>query len=347
MKRKCNFIALWVLSGLMAFGVKASAIEETKEYHESWPAGNVRTLEINNKFGEVKTINEGSAEITIDVVITVDGPNQAKVNELLSQLNVKFRESGSVIYAETLIDSEFKSRGEFSIDYLVNVPTDKNLNISNKYGNTIVNVLNANGKFDIQYGHFTANELNTPASGTMELFLSYGKADVSLSNDMDVEVKYSTLNFGQTGDMRLDSKYTVVNIGKADAVLSDSKYDTFSFEEVGSISATTKYTHIKIDQLTGSMDVDAGYGGIRIGKVDPGFSTIDLTNSYGQVLLGLGDAGYTVDARCDFCGIAYPEDDFTGESRKENGSMVLNGKVGTGNGGRVLVKSRYGQIKLR
>jgi hypothetical protein len=346
MKMKFNFITALFVFGILGIGIEASGKEKTKEYNESWPAAGIQTLEVNNKFGEVKITNRGGDDVTIDVVITVEAGNESKAEELLDQINVRFGKSGSTLKAETRIDSDFKSRRDFSIDYLVNIPTDKNLDISNKYGNILVNVLNANGTFDIQYGNFTVNELNTPASGTMNIFLAYGKADVGSSNDLKVEVKYSTMNFGQIDDLKLDSKYTVVNLGSASSVVAESKYDTFNFEEMESFFATAKYTHIEIEKLFDSFEAEADYGGIRVGEIAPGFKSISITNSYGQVSLGLGDASYTIDARCDYCSILYPEDAFKGEQMREDQMQTVKGKVGNDAGGTVFVKSRYGKIKL-
>lgn len=347
MKLKFRTLNALLVLGLLLFATQISAEEKTKEYNESWPARSMETLEIENKFGEVKITNDGGSTLTIDVVVTVEAPNEKKADELLEQINVKFGKNGNTVKAETVIDSDFKSRNEFSIDYLVNIPSDKNLDISNKYGNTIVNVLNADGKFDIKYGNFTANELNTPSNGSMEINLGYGKADISSSNDLKVNVSYSTMNFGGTDDLNLESKYTVINLGEASSVTAESKYDTFNFEEIESLTANTKYTHIKIEELSKSLNIDAGYGGIRVDEVGDNFESIDISNSYGEISLGLDDSSYSIDAECNYCGISYPEDEFAGNRTNENNTQKVNGKVGTGNGGTVIVKSRYGQIDLR
>ncbi len=347
MKLKFKFFSTVFIMCALTLAVEAAAEEKTKEYHESWLAGRVQTLEVENRFGEVKVVNEGGDSLTIDVVVTVEAPNESKADELLKQINVEFGKRGSTVKAETTIDSDFKSRNDFSIDYLINIPTDKNLDISNKYGNTLVNVLNATGKFDIQYGNFTANELNTPATGTMEIYLAYGKADVSSANDLMVEVKYSTINFGETDDLTLESKYTVINLGESSSIKAESKYDTFNFEVVESLTANTKYTHIKIEELNSFIDIDAGYGGIRVDEIAPGFESISITNSYGQVALGLNNASYNLEASCEYCGISYPENDFKGNRTKDKNTQKVEGKVGTGSGGTVKVKSRYGEIKLK
>lgn len=346
MKLKFEYFTIVFVWVFLFAGPEISAREKTKRYNESWPVASVQTLEINNKFGEVKITNRGGSEISINVLITVEAPNDSRANELLSKIKVDFEINGDVVKAETFIDNDFKSRNDFSIDYLVNIPSDKNLDISNKYGNTIVNVLSANGSFDIQYGNFIATELNAPVNGKMDVFLAYGKADVSLSNNINVDVKYSTMNFGETGNMKLNSKYTVINLGEARSVEANAKYDTFNFEKTGSLSGNTKYTHIKIDELTATLDIVAGYGGVRVNEVAKGFESISITNSYGQVFLGLRNNSYTLDASCEHCGITYPEDNFVGNQMKENNTGRVIGKVGSESGGNVMVKSRYGQIKL-
>jgi hypothetical protein len=327
-------------------GIKAEAQEKTKEYHESWPASSVQTLSINNKFGNVNVAWKGGNDVTIDVIVTVESANERRANELLERITVSFSKTGNTVSAETHLSESSRTNLNFSIDYEVNIPPDKNLNITNKYGNTFVNELNASGMFDIQYGNFNANKLNTPSSGKLNLNLAYGKGGIENANDISVTVKYSTINFGQLSDLDLNSKYNVINLDKANSVVTDSKYDTFNFGELGSLSANTKYTRIQIEKLSESLKVDAGYGGIKVDKVDSGFGFISITNSYGQISLGLGNASYSLDASCDYCGISYPESNFTGDRISENHSRKVKGKVGDGSGGTVFVESRYGQIKL-
>jgi len=331
--------------GLLSIATTVNAEEKTKEYNQSWPAEAVSTLEISNRFGEIRINNEGGSEITIDVVVTVDAANERRAEELLDQINVAFSRSGNLVKAVTQIEDNFKSQ-KFSIDYVVNIPSDKNLNISNKYGNTVVGKLTANGNFSIKYGNFTAYELTTPETGSLNLDLAYGNANIGAASYLDLDVSYSPVTIEELKKLRVESKYSTVNIEKADEIKIESKYDKFNFEEVGSVTATTKYSHIKIGELSKSLKVESGYGGIKVDEISSDFELIDITNSYGQISLGLDDANYSIDASCDYCGISYPEDNFKGNRIKENHTSTLQGKVGTGEGGKIYVKSRYGEIKL-
>ena len=339
------FAALLVMSLLTSGWVKAE--EKVKEYHESWAVSEVSTLEISNKFGEIKINNDGGSEVTIDVKITVEGANEKKTDELLNLIEVKFSKSGSTVSAETNIDSDFKSQKRFSIDYVVNIPSDKNLVIENKYGNTIVNKLTGNGDFEIKYGNFTASELLTPAGGNLSVELAYGNATIGKATDINVDVSYSPMTIDELNSLNMESKYSSLEVEEAGKMVIDSKYDKFNLGKVESLEATFKYSNMKIERLSKNLKIESGYGGVKVEEVVAGFESINITNSYGQIALGLGDASYSIDASCEYCGIDYPEEEFSGDRIKENNSRTIKGKVGTGDGGKVYIKSRYGEIKLR
>ncbi len=338
-------ISMLFLVGLLSIATAANAEEKTKEYNESWPVEAVSALDVSNRFGEIRINNEGGSEVTIDVVVTVEAPNERRAEEYLDQIEVVFSKSGGTVKAETQIENNFKSR-KFSIDYVINIPTDKNLKISNKYGNTIVGKLMANGSFEVKYGNFTAYELLTPETGNLDLSLAYGNANIGAASYLNLNVSYSPVSIEELTKLWVDSKYSTVNVEEANEIKIESKYDKFNFEEVESVTATTKYSHIKIEELGKSLKVESGYGGIKVNEVAPDFEEINITNSYGQISLGLDDATYSLDASCDYCGISYPEDSFNGNRIKENHTSTLNGKIGSGEGGKVYVKSRYGEIKL-
>jgi hypothetical protein len=107
-----------------------------------------------------------------------------------------------------------------------------------------------------------------------------------------------------------------------------------------------KYTHVNIDRLASSLKVEAGYGSVKVDEVATDFESISITNSYGQISLGLDDASYSIDASCNYCGISYPSDEFKGNRIKENNTTEINGKVGSAAGGKIMIKSRYGDVKL-
>jgi len=230
---------------------------------------------------------------------------------------------------------------------VVNIPADKNLKISNRYGNTVVGELTGNGNFVVKYGNFTAYDLNTPESGTLDLNLAYGNANIGSASFINANISYSPITIEEIKKLKINSKYSTINVEEGDAINAVSRYDKYNCEEINSLTADSKYTHFRITELAKSLKVEAGYGSVKVGEVANDFDIIDITNSYGQISLGLDDAEYMLDASCSYCGISYPEDEFSGDRIKENNSRTVKGKIGSGSGGKVMVTSRYGEIRLR
>lgn len=343
MKSTCNLIlVILLLATTMASAAKA---DYSKQYRKGWPKSGISGIQISNKFGEVKVNNTGNDSITIRVLITIDNASDSKAREMINKIHINLQKEGNMVTGTTEIDDGFRGSNSFSIDYLVNTPKDKNLSIINKYGNVVLNELDANGSFDVSYGSMTAGKMNAQAGNPIKISLAYGKADLETINNAEIDVKYSKLYADQIGNLHLESKYSGVNFHKIGQMTLDSKYDGFTIDEIEKLKAVSKYTNYKIDLLTRDIDLDTGYGSVRISKIDPKFEKIAITNSYGGITIGLTGLNYNLDADCDYCDINYPENRYKGNRIKENHRFSLQGNVGSG-GGKVNITSRYGGIKL-
>lgn len=343
MKSIFNLTVLFILASTLLAG--ASGAETTKQYRKGWPKNEAMGIQITNKFGEVKVNNSGGDSITIKVVITIDNASDSKARELLNKIHINLSKNGSQIVGETEIEEGFRNNNSFSIDYLVNTPKDKNLSINNKYGNVAISALEAKGDFDVSYGSLTAGKMNSPAGSPVKISVAYGKVDLETINSAEIDVKYSKLYAEEITNLLLDSKYSGINFHKIGQLTLDSKYDGYSIDEIDKLKAVSKYTNYKIDLLTGELDLDTGYGSVRINKVDPKFGFITINNSYGGITIGMNGLNYRINADCDYCDINYPENRYKGNKIRENHRYSLQGEVGSG-GGKVNITSRYGGIKL-
>jgi hypothetical protein len=325
--------------------VSAAGADYTKNIRKAWPKSAVTTLKVTNKFGEVKINDLGGDSVTIKVIITVENPSESRARDLLNKISVDFDKSGGLVSAETMIEEDFRSKQNFTIDYQINIPKNKELDITNKYGNVVVKELEAKGTFNVSYGNISTGALKMPSGSPAEVNVSYGKADIESANEAIMIFKYSKLFGGEISKLNLDSKYSEVNFHRMGNLNLDSKYDAINIEEIGSLRSTSKYTNYKIGVLHENFDLDTGYGSVRINKVDANFDHIKILNSYGGINLGLNDLSYRVKAECSYCNVDYPQDRFKGNKMSENQNFSLEGQVGSG-GGTVTINSRYGGVKL-
>jgi hypothetical protein len=315
----------------------------TRKFNKSWPAGEVETLEITNKYGQVKVEDTGGTQVTIDVVVTAEGP-ESLAKEVLDDVTIHFDKTGRIASAVTELASNFKSRGNFSIDYTVNIPADRNLKINNKYGNVILNKLDGGGEFNVSYGNFTAGELNKPG---LILNVAYGKADVEKMQDATVSISYSKFFLGTGTALNLTTKYSTVNADKLTTLQLNSKYDGFNFGELTSFDGESKYSNYKIGQISKRLKLSTAYGAVKVDHIPAGFELLDITSGYAQVSLGIDEnASYEVNASCSYCEISYPKEKFKGNRIQENTHQSIDGKISSGMPGKVVVVSKYGNIRL-
>jgi hypothetical protein len=341
MKLRFNTL-LWVAL-LCGVNLAVSGEDFTRKFSQSWPAAGVETLKISNRFGEVKVNDAGGNTITVDVVVSVEG-SESKAKSILDDITVAFGKEGNTASAETKIKDGFKTNGRFTIDYTVNIPSEKNLEISNKYGNLVVNKLTGKGDFNVAYGNMTANSLTGPET---HLDLAYGNADIQTMAKAEVEASYFKLILGTATSVKMESKYSGFTIDKLEDLTLNSKYDNFTIDEIGSFEGNSRFTSYKIGKLTKKLKLETGYGPMKVDHIPAGFELVDVTSSYTQVSLGIdANAGYQLDARCDYCEISYPKDAFKGNREEENTRKSLSGKVGSGSPGTVRVVSSYGNIRL-
>lgn len=343
MKRAFNLtIVLLVFSTMI---VSAAKGDYTRNIRKAYPKNAVTALKVSNKFGEVKINDMGGDSVTIKVVITIDNPSGNRAKELMDMISIDFEKTGGLVSVETKIEDNFRSKQSFTIDYLINIPKDRDLDITNRYGNVIINELEAKGTFNVSYGNLTAGKLKSRSGNPVSIAVSYGRADIETINDANMEFKYSKLYGGDIDKLALDSKYSEVNLHKTKNLTLESKYDGINIDEVDNLKSVSKYTNYKIGLLNENFDLDTGYGSVRISKVAAKFDKIRIVNSYGGINIGLNELNYKLKAECSYCDVKYPSDRYKGNKIKDNQHFSLDGNVGTG-GGSVSIDSKYGGVKL-
>jgi len=343
MNAKFNLtIALLVVSTMLASAV---GDEFTKQISKGWTRSSVTELKVSNKFGEVKINDLGGDSVTIKVVIKIDNASERKADDLMNKIQINIQKTGSMVSAETNIREDFRNNEKFTIDYLINIPKDRDLNITNKYGNVTINELDAKGFFEVNYGSLTAGNIKAPSGSPVKIQISYGQANLESINDADMELKYSKLVADEINHLVLDSRYSAITLHKTSKLTLESNYDGINIEEVDNLKSVSKYTNYKIGLLTGSFDLDTGYGSVRISKVGSKFENIKIINSYGGINIGLNNLNYNLKVDCNYCDVKYPKDRFKGNKINDNQRFSLEGNVGSG-GGTVSITSRYGGVKL-
>lgn len=337
-----NFSLALLLLVIFTFQVQAE--KTTKRIYRSFPVSQVAKLELSNKYGHIQIDDNRKDSVVISVEISVEG-SDSRAQKLLDNIDVNISTSGKIVSATTDFKNDLKINSrEFSIDYLVSVPADRDLNVSNKYGKVNMNNLTGKGIFNIMYGELRAKELLSPE---LTIDIAYSKASIDATRDLKLAIRYSKLTLTKGDNLNLNSKYSGLNLGDCKDVLVESKYDDIRFKTISSITANSMYTGYKLDQVLTSVKLTNGYGDFTVASIPASFNSIRVSSKYATIRLGIEPgASYKLDGKARYCELKHPSGKLN--RSKEDFSLEVQGTVGEAESpaATVNIESSYGNVIL-
>jgi hypothetical protein len=358
MKNQVNKATYLLIPVFFLLATTFTAQSATKEYHKQYTAGPNTTVDINNRYGDVKVITGKQDQVTIDVKVTVEIPNNERAEKLLSYIDVVFSENGNTISAQTNIDDKFNFSGwggesrRFSIDYTINMPEKVNFTLVNRYGNSELAPIQGLVKCDIKYGNINAEYLTRGNEKPLNyISIAYGKASIEDAGWLDILSRYcGTFEINKSQALLIDSKYSKFRIGETSSVVGESKYDNIRVEKINNLVLDAGYSDINIGTLTKKLKFDGGYGAFSVDQIPSDFESIETDTKYLGVKLGIEpNASYNLDAKVSYGDLKFDQDNFQNRRRiVQNNSNETSGIVGkeTSPSATVKVSASYGTVKL-
>ncbi len=343
---------------ICAVALTASAEEVKKEYHREMVPVDNSTLTVMNKFGAVVTETWDKNNIVVDVTVKIEHPSPEKARKLLSMISVIFTEEAGNLTAETVFNNDFSSvsrRGSdnhFSINYNIKMPAYINLDISNKYGNTVVDEVSGRAVLNVKYGDLTVNKLtrgNVKPLNT--LIVAYGKASAYDLGWAEINARYvGMFSIDKAHALLVDSKYSKLSVGEVSSLVADSKYDGYNVKAARNIVIIGGYTDFRFGKVSRKLDVETKYGNLSVDMIPAGFEKVTVKAGYCAVRLGIDPAAcYRLDANVSYGSIKMDDEKFSPERRIiGSSSSELTGKAGDCKNPRSEVKvvASYGSVRL-
>ena len=336
---KFNILVLFAI--LVSLNVNAERV--SKRIYRNYPINAVHKLELNNKYGNIYIENNRTDSVVVSVDIWVEGSSD-RAHHLLDAINVSINHSGSTVTAITEIESMQNWNTEFSIDYHISIPADRELEVVQKYGNVNMKDLTAKGRFEIKYGALSGQKLLSP---DLSMDIAFSKVDVEQTKDLALVLSYSKLKLDKGDNLKLETRYSGVNINNCKQIDASSKYDNYSIQNLNVLIINSMYTGISVNKLSGKLNLTNGYGGVTIKEIPAGFESITVESKYAGIKLGIAaDASYKLNGKVRYCDIKHPDGKLN--KMRENTSYEVDGTIGNSENPKstVRIDSSYGGVSL-
>ena len=302
--------------------------EFKREITKEFAVGVNPILQIENKYGQIRTVEGADNKITFQIEIIGKGATEALAKRYAETVSIDFAQNGEKVIATTFHESLQCSNCGRTTNYTVIVPKGVTMNLDNRYGNIYVE----------------------NASKPLNVNLKYGNLEAGTLANVKIDIKYGNVAIETCNDMNVDCGYAKFKIGKANLINADSKYDEFQIGTVADLSMSTRYTKVKIDKLNNSFVCnDFKYCSLNISEISTRFSRIKINANYSNMKLALDNRhNFKATLSARYGNIKADKTTFNNVSigKKARNTEAISGTVGTENNpsATVDITASYGDI---
>lgn len=357
----CSFLILLFL--LTSVGTVWSQVKE-KRVDKTFNVNSNTRLSIDNRFGKVHINTWDQKSIKAEVVVEVEG-SESSAREVLDRINIDVAESSSEVRLETEIsDSNRKWKNQrFRIDYTISMPRNNPLDIEHRHGDVYIDNFNGPLELELAHGQVIAEELNgeceislqhgnggrIAAIGSGSLVVQhYNRLRLGKLGDLNMKIAHSTIDMEHTGDLSMELQHSTLESETIGDLNIDMQHSKIEAELIKSLRVDMQHSNIDSERLGGSLVVDANHSQVEVGEVAAGFKEIEFDGNHSYLGFELtSGTNATLEIDLNHGRLNYPESKVSmSHVNIENNSREYKGKIGNGNGGKIVVDGNFTDINI-
>lgn len=316
-----------------------------KVLRKVYPAGPSTKMNIRNSFGDISCKLWDKDTISVEVTISVASRSEQEAEKIFSRIEISFSGSEGQIDIITKIAEHLQSNDHFSIDYLVWMPPSVMLDLANKFGDVMVDELQAKSVIRVEYGKALLGKLT---HGDNLLEISFGTVSISSAKGAVVSLRFSKMRAEYAGSLKINSKYSDIHAGEV--IVFDGVFEggTVNVKRTSVVSVTSRYSSFKLEQVSQKIDLNTELGNFEVTEILSGFSSLVVDCSHGNVTCPLPEGlSYSLEAESHFGSLRFPRERAEFSLFSESGQETLyKGTIGSNPTATVRIRNEFGSIRL-
>lgn len=310
-------------------------------------------FKVRNSYGNLNITSWDQDKIMIEVHVKTNGNNETKVQDRLNEIDVDFENSSSLVSAIT----RFGDRGrnwEWSwgkrnnvsvqVNYTVKLPVKNSVNLSNDYGNIILDRIDGHAKISCDYGKMEIGELR---GRNNELRFDYtSRSTFEYINSAEIIADYSGFTVDKAGNLNIKADYTTAIVKEMANLEYSSDYGSMEISNVGNVEGVGDYISVKLGEVHGNVDVTSDYGSLKIAEMASDAGNINVRSDYTGIKIGYNPSYYfDFEITTEYAGVSGKDDFEINISKEKSSEKYYKGYRGKQNSGNnVTINSEYGGI---
>jgi|WetSurMetagenome_2_1015567.scaffolds.fasta_scaffold03434_3 hypothetical protein len=316
-------------------------------------------ITLSNKYGDINLITSKDDSIAVCVTISIEQENKQLVQKSIKLISINIDRKNDTVSVSTTFDKKFFSqtyregRKSFSVDYLIKIPVDMSVRITNAFGNINLEELSGQLNARLSQGNLTVRKLSRDNTRPLnEIYVDHGKININECNWMNITARNCpSVEIGKARAILITSDFSKINLGEISSLVSFSKSDSYIIEAIKNIVSESIYSTFYIGELSGRLKSTATLGSIIISNLKKEFSLVDITADQAPISIVAGDGvSFKTDILAINTMVDFPLDDFPGIIRAESeNSLTFVGIAGdnTQTISQVRIRQKSGKLTIR
>jgi len=233
------------------------------------------------------------------------------------------------------------------INYTVKLPVTNNVDLNNDYGSININRLEGVAVINCDYGQLNIGELM--ADGNYFNFDYTKNSTIGFMKSGKINADYSGFTLEKVGKLDITADYSRSEVTEASSISYNCAYGKLHVGSVGNVVGRGDYIPLKIQKLSGGLDVDSDYGSITVERITSEGGDVTIRSDYAGIKLGF-DSGYNFDFDIDlsYAGLRGEDHVNVEHTSKKSSKKTYRGYHGSkGSGNSVNINSDYGSVTFR
>ena len=300
---------IFLLTALVLFSVHRSTAQErvSKTIERSFSLDNDGELTLENKYGNINVTGWDQDQVSVKIDITVNHRKYGTAKDLLNRVRPEIKSSSG--YISIVSEIENKNTGWFAdffnrtnpidvdrsrvqIDYEVFLPRKAKLNVTNRFGDVLLEDWNGELKTLIEHGDLWINE----DLGKADIILKFGKVKARNLNYASLNLKNGELDMADAKSLRLNGNGMEMTLGEVNSLEVYSNKDDISIDNVGTLYGSLKFSTLHLESLSQDVDLSMKIADFRVRQISNAEAEINIEQESSDINLTVTDFPRNFDA---------------------------------------------------
>lgn len=279
----------------------------TKTIEKTFKMSNAGELHLNNKYGNI-IINgwdKNSISITIDIKATNKKKDKAK--SILDRIETNFKVARDFISITSEISDKNKSlfsryfnkvnpfdldKTNVEIKYTINMPANVEIDLTNKFGDVILENWAGKLKVNLQHGDLWINE---PLSNA-NIDMKFGKLRAKSITYASINLKNGSINMEASKNLLLKTSGSSIDISNVEDLELFSSKDEILIEQIDALRGELMFSNAEISKINRSMNLVMRVSDFRVSKIVQPGAVVTINQESSDINLNISNLAFKLSA---------------------------------------------------